>query len=414
MSERFHLSNKMNNIPEALSIYMNQIVYSEKRKGIDIITLSLGEAFFEIPELPFSEIDFVKGYHYSDSMGIPQLRTKILQYYNTEYGAQLNNIEEILISSGSKAIIYMTMMCILEQGDEVLIHEPAWLSYQEQAKLAGAVPKFIPYNCPMNMFSNYITERTKLLVLNNPNNPAGWVYTKEQLQNIYNICREKGVYILIDEAYSDFIGKGESFTSMAAIAEDLEGVFIVNSLSKNMGMSGWRIGYVISHEKNIKTLLKLNQHIITCAPTVLQLYIAHYFDEIIAVTLPQVQEVVEKRNRILEYIDSIGLKHLNGASTFYIFLCVEELEIDTLDFCLFLLFKYGISTVPGGAYGQSTESFIRIGIGAEPEERIYYALDIIRMVLEEKMSDRRYVDEKLSRNGFYRFGEEKNDEGKDY
>ncbi len=411
MGNEFYLNKKISDIPEALSIYMNQLVYSEKRKGIDIITLSLGEAFFDIPEFPFSEIDFVKGYHYSDSMGLPELREKILQYYNKKYGACLQDIDKVMISSGSKAIIYMIMVCVLERGDEVLIHEPAWLSYQEQVKLADAVPQFIPYDCSVERFSDYFTDKTKLLVLNNPNNPAGWVYGREQLQYIYNICQEKGVFILIDEAYSDFIGKGDSFFSMTSIAENLEGVFIVNSLSKNMGMSGWRIGYVISHQRNINALLKLNQHIVTCAPTVLQLYIAHYFDKIIEITLPQVSESVRKRNRILEYIDSIGLKHLDGASTFYIFLDMEGLKVDTLDFCLFLLFKYGISTVPGGAYGQSTEKFIRIGIGAESEERIYYALDIIKMVFKENLANEDYVKEKLDSNGFHRFEKVENNRG---
>lgn len=414
MKKKFQLNSKMEDISEALSIYMNQIVYSEKRRGADIITLSLGEAFFDIPEFPFSEIDFVKGYHYSDSMGIPELREKIRLYYNQRYKAHLDNIEQIMVSSGSKAIIYMVMLCVLEQGDEVLIHEPAWLSYQEQARLAGAFSRFIPYDCPVKKFVDYMTDKTKLLVLNNPNNPAGWVYRQEQLKYLYDVCHEKGIYILIDEAYSDFIGAGVLFSSMAAIADDLEGVFIVNSLSKNMGMSGWRIGYVISNEKNIKTLLKPNQHIITCAPTVLQLYMAHYFEDIIAITMPQVQEVVRKRNRILKYMDSIGLKYLSGTSTFYIFLDIAKIEIDVFDFCLYLLFQYGISLVPGGAYGQSTEKFIRIGIGAESEKRICYALDKIRMVLDQGYIDREYVDEKLCEGGFYRFGKEINSEGRDY
>ena len=158
MKKKFQLNSKMEDISEALSIYMNQIVYSEKRRGADIITLSLGEAFFDIPEFPFSEIDFVKGYHYSDSMGIPELREKIRLYYNQRYKAHLDNIEQIMVSSGSKAIIYMVMLCVLEQGDEVLIHEPAWLSYQEQARLAGAFSRFIPYDCPVKKFVDYMTE----------------------------------------------------------------------------------------------------------------------------------------------------------------------------------------------------------------------------------------------------------------
>ena len=411
MCKEFQVSKRLENIPEALSIYMNQLVYSEKRKGIDIITLSLGEAFFDIPSYSFSGIDFVKGYHYSDSMGLPGLRKKIMEYYNENYNTYISNINEIMISSGSKVIIYMIMQSILNSGDEVLIHEPAWLSYQEQAKLVDATPKFIPYDCKVEDFSQYFTSKTKLLILNNPNNPAGVLYSEEQLKRIYNDCHGRGIYILMDEAYSDFIYGDERFCSLASVASDLEGVFIVNSLSKNMGMSGWRVGYVIAQQEKIKNLLILNQHMITCAPTVLQLYLEHYFDDIISVTLPQVKEVVEKRQRIVDYIHHLGMKCLDGTCTFYIFLHVDELQTSTLDFCLYLLFKYGISTVPGSAYGRSTNKFIRIGIGAEPEERIRYALGLINLVLRENLTDCGYVTRRLEKNGFHRF-EEENTNGK--
>lgn len=407
MNEKFQPSKKIEKIPEALSIYINQLVYAEKRKGIDITVLSLGEAFFDIPQYSFDEIDFVKGYHYSESMGLPELREKILSYYNVHYHAKITDIDNIMISSGSKAVIYMVMASVINPGDEVLIHEPAWLSYQEQARLADAVPKFIPYDCDTENFPDYFTDKTKLLILNNPNNPAGWVYDEHQLKKLYDKCYERGIYIMVDEAYSDFCMEKDSFCSLAKIAQNLKGIFIVNSLSKNMGMSGWRIGYVIAHKNRIKDILKLNQHLITCAPTILQLYLVRYFDEIINITLPQVREVVQKRERILNYIDRIGLKHLEGTSTFYIFLNVDELKTETLDFCLYLLFKYGIATVPGSAYGESTDKFIRIGIGAEPEERIFYALNTIKTVLYKNLTDTEYVNKKLYKNGFYRFGEER-------
>lgn len=397
------VSSKVANIPEALSIYINQIVYAERRKGIDIITMSLGEAFFEIPRFSFDEIDFVRGYHYSDSLGLPELRSQIVGYYNRRYHAEIPGIENVLISSGSKAIIYMLMLLLLNQGDEVLIHEPAWLSYQEQARLVGGIPRFIPYDCAPEKICDYINDKTKLLVLNNPNNPAGWIYDERILRDIYEKCKQSNVYILMDEAYSDFIGLDESFVSLSSIAKDLSGIFIVNSLSKNMGMSGWRIGYALAEQSMIMQLLKLNQHLMTCAPTVLQMYMARYFDDIINVTLPQVTEVVNKRRRMIEYLDSIGLRHLRGGSTFYIFIDVSELNVDTLDFCLFLLFKYGIATVPGGAYGVSTKNFIRTSIGVESEERLKKAFDIIKLVYEEKITDPVYVEKRLRSNGFYRF-----------
>ena len=399
----YQVSKKIQEIPEALSIYINQIVYSERRKGIDITTLSLGESYFDIPMQSFEEIDFVKGYHYSDSMGLPELRKQIINYYNKRYHTNLENINNILISSGSKPIIYMVMQSILNEGDEILIHEPAWLSYQEQAKLVGAVPGFIPYDCVINNFPQFFTEKTKLLILNNPNNPAGWVYTEEQLSFIYTECSKRGIYILMDEAYSDFVLDDNEFCSLAKIVPDLEGIFVVNSLSKNMGMSGWRVGYVIGEESRIRNILKLNQHLITCAPTILQMYLSKYFDDIINITLPQVKEVVKKRERIINYIEEIGLKYLKGSSTFYIFLEVKDIKEDVLDFCLYLLFKYGIATVPGSAYGKSTNKFIRIGIGAESEERIYYALDVIKLVIDQQLTDADYVKDKLKKNGFYRF-----------
>lgn len=207
----------------------------------------------------------------------------------------------------------------------------------------------------------------------------------------------------MDEAYSDFVLDDNEFCSLAKIVPDLEGIFVVNSLSKNMGMSGWRVGYVIGEESRIRNILKLNQHLITCAPTILQMYLSKYFDDIINITLPQVKEVVKKRERIINYIEEIGLKYLKGSSTFYIFLEVKDIKEDVLDFCLYLLFKYGIATVPGSAYGKSTNKFIRIGIGAESEERIYYALDVIKLVIDQQLTDVDYVKDKLKKNGFYRF-----------
>ncbi len=402
----FALSNRIKDIPEAMSIYMNQLVYSEKRKGLDVVTLSLGEAFFDIPEFPMDKIDFVKGYHYSDSQGIPELRKKILNYYRKNYHCLAEDPNQVLISSGSKAIIYLAMLAVCEKGDEVLIHEPAWLSYQEQAKLAGAEPVFIPYDVRPYDFPRYINGKTKLLILNNPNNPAGWIYSKEDLIYLYEECRKHNIFILADEAYSDFVLDHQEYTSLSSIADELDGVFVVNSLSKNMGMSCWRVGYVISSRKNIDTLLVLNQHIITCAPTVLQLYLAYYFDDIIAVTLPQVKATVEKRNRIEHYLDEIGLRYLKGNATFYIFIDVSGIHTDTLDFCLYLLFKHGIATVPGGAYGESTDRFIRIGIGAESEERLKEALNTIQMVLRNDLADKEYVLKKLKKNNYHRFGDD--------
>jgi aspartate aminotransferase/aminotransferase len=146
MSEaRPAFSRRAREIPPALSIYVNEIVYAQKRRGLDVTTLSLGEAYFDIPTFDFHKIDFVRGYHYSDSQGLPELRRRIAQYYEQEYACPIDADREVLITAGSKVAIYLAILATVDAGCEVLIHEPAWLSYQEHVRLVDAEPRFIPF-----------------------------------------------------------------------------------------------------------------------------------------------------------------------------------------------------------------------------------------------------------------------------
>lgn len=390
------ISDQVKNIPEALSVYMNNIVYKLKRDGMAIVTLSLGEAFFDVPFFGFDGLDITKGYHYSESLGIPELRDKIAKYYYSQYNAAVDSESEILISAGSKPLVYMALQSILNPGDEVLIHEPAWLSYPEQIKLANGIPRFIPYDCQVKDFTKYLSKKTRILILNNPNNPAGRVYSDEDLLMLYKEFRPRGIYIIVDEAYSDFLAH-EEFCSIVNVVPDKDGIIVVNSLSKNLGMSGWRVGYVISTPEIIYNILKLNQHLITCASTILLMYLAKYFDSILEHTLPQAKAVTTKRNEIESYVRSIGLETLGGSSTFYMFVNIGGYNFSSLDLSLYLLFKYHIAVVPGSAYGKSTERFIRIGVGVETNEVIMRAIDRIKDVIENQEYDDVFVESELKR-----------------
>ena len=396
------ISERVRDIPPALSIYINQLVYDRRRRGEPVVVLSLGEAFFSIPLHDFGALNLEHCYHYSDSQGIPELRARIASYYGKHYGAPVDPQRELLITAGSKAAIFMAMQATLNPGDEVLIHEPAWLSYQEQARLVGATPCFIPFDAPVREFAAWMTPRTRMMIVNNPNNPAGRIYTGEELRELYEACRRQGAYLLADEAYSDFV-VDEPFVSLARVAPEKVGAIVVNSLSKNMGLSGWRVGYTIAHPDLLRHLLKLNQHLITCAPSILLHYLARYFDDIIAVTLPQVRQVVEKRRRIAHRLDDLGLRRLGGESTFYFFVSIDEFPGSDMEFALSLLLDHGIAVVPGSAYGESTSRFVRLSIGTEPEDRIGAALETIRDLTRARSFDSAGLRARMEHAGMAEF-----------
>ncbi len=390
------LNKSVLNIPEALSIFINQIVYNKKAKGEKVYTYSLGEAFFDIPRFEISDERFQKGYHYSSSLGQPVLRKKIADFYSKNYDVSVNFQDEVLISAGSKIIIFMIMQTILTSGDEVLIPEPAWLSYKEQVKLAGGVHTPVPYTKTIEEWEKYITPRTKMIIINNPNNPSGQLYTKQELEYLLSLAEKYNLFVLSDEAYSDFLSSKNKFTSFANIDKTKEHSVVVNSLSKNMGMSGWRVGYAIAHQNVIKQLLKINQHLITCAPTVLQDYMADHFEELLSYTMPQAINMAEKREQVQSILDKIGIKSLNGVGTFYFLLDVSDFKGTTDELVYDLLLNHNISTVSGIAYGDSIKDFIRFGIGIENLDDIEESLKKIKSFLDLPNYDNTKIRQQLS------------------
>lgn len=374
-------SKIVNNSIEALSISYNTKVYEKQRKGEDVVVLSLGEAFFNIPLFSFEKLPHPKIYHYSHSRGIPELRQKISKYFFEMYDVSFDYETEIILTAGSKIAIHMSLMSILNPKDEVIIHEPAWVSYPEQIKLCQGVPVHVPYYKSVYDFENYITKKTKMVIINNPNNPTGKVYTLDELTFLHNLAKKYKLIVLSDEAYSDFVLNRDDFISFANLDTKKEHSVIVNSISKNFGISGWRIGYVITNAKLTNQLLKLNQHLITCPATILEYYVAKYFDDIINITKPQIIELVKKRQEVIKYMDSISLKYLPGNTTFYIFTSIADSKLSSNEFCSHLLQNYHVSTVPGIGYGKSCDDFIRVSVGSENIDRIKKGLRSIKELI---------------------------------
>jgi aspartate aminotransferase/aminotransferase len=376
-------SKIVTNVVEANSIRYNNMVYEMKQRGEDIIVLSLGEAFFNIPLFSFDDLPFPDIYHYSHSRGIIELRNNISKYFNDEYGFSFNPESEIIVTAGSKIAIHMSLMAILNPNDEVLIFEPCWVSYTEQVKLCYGKPITIQKNEIIFNIEKYITKKTKCIIINNPNNPTGKIYSKSEVEFLLNIAIKYDIYILSDEAYSDFIPDDVKFISLGKISSNLQNSIVCNSISKNYGISGWRLGYVITNSKLINEILKINQHLITCPATILEHYISKHFFEIIKITKPQIKKVVEQRKKVAEYMNNIGLSFMDGSAAWYFFVSIKPSQLSSNEFCTRLLLEYHISAVPGIGYGVSCDKDIRIAIGTESWERIVKGLLVIKNLIDK-------------------------------
>ncbi len=368
---------------QAMSIKYNNMVYEMKRRGEDVTVLSLGEAFFDIPLFDFKDLPFPQIYHYSHSRGVPELREKLARYFLDHYEVHFDPEREIIITAGSKIAIHMALMAVLNPGDEALIHEPAWVSYPEQVKLCYGVPVMVPHYAEVLDFEKYITNRTKVIIINNPNNPRGNVFTLEELSHLYKLAEKYNLFVLSDEAYSDFLLEEERFISIGNLDREKRRLILCNSMSKNYGMSGWRVGYVITNADMIDQILKINQHLVTCPATILEYYLARHFDEIIRITKPQIADVVKRRQAVGRYMDRIGLRYLPGTATFYFFVSIAPSRLGSEEFCTRLLQEHHICVVPGLGYGPSCDAFVRVSIGTESMERIERGLDTLKLLIEK-------------------------------
>lgn len=376
-----NLSTNVDAVVEAVSIKYNNLVYEMKSAGEDVIVLSLGEAFFDLPRCDFESLPYPDIYHYSHSRGMPSLREKIAGYYQFHYDVRIDSAAEILITAGSKIGVYYALQATINPGDEVLIVEPFWVSYSEQVKLVGGIPRYIPLGTRISDFEGYVTDKTKCLIVNNPQNPSGRNLCHEEVESLVNLSRKHGFFIIADEAYSDFL-LDEKFTSFGVLDPAFERTIIVNSISKNFGISGWRIGYLISNSRVVYGALKLNQHMMTCAPTPLLMFLDKNFDNIIRQTRPQIESLIMMRRRVRGFIDELGLKVEPGTATFYFFVDISGSKLGSVAFCDRLLSEYLVSAVPGIGYGLSCDRYIRISFGTEPDDRVYAGLQRIRALTE--------------------------------
>ncbi len=357
------------------------------KKFDDVIDLSLGD-----PDLTTHDIiidssmkDAKLGHtKYTDFRGDPELRAEILKFYKEEYNLSFKD-EEIFIAASGCLGMYLALEAILDDGDEVIIQAPYFTPYPQQVELARGIP--IPLNTyesedfqiNIERLESLITERTKALIINSPSNPTGNTLSMKTLEGISNIAIKYDLLVISDDIYTSFSFK-EPFVPIASIDGMKERTIIINSFSKNFTMTGWRIGNIIAPDFIIKTIQQINENVVFTAPSISQrgaIYALRNRETV------QPDMISEYKNRVYyaaERINKIpNMSVLDPKGTFYLFVNIKKTGLNSIDASDAILKEAHVLTIPGIAFGECGEGYVRIActVGIE---RLKEAFDRIEKI----------------------------------
>ena len=383
---------------EKLSQRSQRIGYSPIRSMVakasqmeDVISFALGEPDFDTPQNIVNagmEALAAGKTHYAPNKGIYELRKAISDDYlrrNMHYDCE----EEVMVTSGGIEALFLVMSAVLNPGDEVIISNPYWSNHIEQIKYHDAVPVQVPvYEKDGFMFDpenlrRAITDKTKLLLLNSPSNPTGGVAGRKTLEAIAEIAIEEDILVISDDAYEKLVYSDEPLCHIASLPGMKERTFITNTFSKTYAMTGWRVGYACGPAEVIRTMVKLQENVVSCINTFAQYGAA----EALNGSQQSVRDMVEcyKRRRKLlidglNAIDRISCIEPMGA--FYAFANISGTGLSSVEFADRLLDSKGVVVVPGSGFGSAGEGFIRVSY-ATSEEKIREGLRRIKAFVDE-------------------------------
>ena len=335
----------------------------------DVVSLGVGEPDFDTPWAVRDEGIYTleKGKtFYTSNSGLKELREEIVNFQMKRLGVRYDPIHECLVTVGGSEAIDLAFRAICDPGDEILIPEPSYVSYTPCAILADAVPVPIPLKAENDFrltpeeLEEHITDKTKILVLPFPNNPTGAVMTREDLERIAKICIERNLFVVTDEIYSELTYTGEDHASIVQFPHMQERTVLINGFSKAFAMTGWRLGYCCGPQEIISLMTKIHQFAIMCAPTNSQ-YAAVVALRDCYAEVEKMREAYNQRRRfLLHAFEQIGLPCFEPFGAFYVFPCSKEFRMTSEELATRLLEEERVAVVPGDAFGESGEGYIRI------------------------------------------------------
>lgn len=360
----YDLSKKIINIkPSGIRRFFDLVAEMD-----DVVSLGVGEPDFDTPyhirDYGIYALEKGKTFYTSNS-GLKELRQEISKYLNRKYNLDYDPLSEILVTVGGSEAIDIGLRAILNEGDEVIIPEPSYVSYKPCTILAGGVPVTIDLKNENNFrltkkeLEEKITSKTKVLILPFPNNPTGAIMEEEDLLEIAEVVKEKNIIVMTDEIYSELTYKNKHF-SIAAIPGMKERTIYINGFSKAFAMTGWRLGYVCAPKPIIEQMTKIHQYAIMCAPTTSQ-YAAVEALRNGEEDVVKMRESYDRRRKfLLESFKEMDIDCFEPYGAFYVFPSIKKYGMSSDDFATTLLKEERLAVVPGTAFGDSGEGFIRI------------------------------------------------------
>ncbi|MBP3240117.1 MAG: aminotransferase class I/II-fold pyridoxal phosphate-dependent enzyme [Oribacterium sp.] len=334
----------------------------------DAISLGVGEPDFDTPwhirEEGIHSLERGRTF-YTSNAGLKELRQEITKYIKRNYDVDYNPLTEVMVTVGGSEAIDLAMRVMLDPGDEVLIPQPSYVSYVPCAIMAGGVPVPVEleekdeFRLTPEKLKEKLTPKTKLLVLPFPNNPTGAIMEREDLEKLISIIEENDIYVLTDEIYSELSYKGKS-SSIIEFPGMRERTVYINGFSKAYAMTGWRLGYCCGPQLIMQQILKLHQFAIMCAPTTSQYAAVEALkngDEDIA----KMREAYDERRRYLvARLREMGMECFEPYGAFYVFPSIKNFGMSSEEFATKLLEEEKVAIVPGTAFGDCGEGFMRI------------------------------------------------------
>ncbi len=335
----------------------------------DVISLGVGEPDFDTPWHIRDEgiYSLERGRtFYTSNAGLKELRMEICNYMDRKLSVHYHYNDEVLITVGGSEAIDLALRAMLNPGEEVLIPQPCFVSYEPCTILAGGIPVIIElkekneFRLTAEELLNAVTEKTKVLVLPFPNNPTGAILERKDLEEIAKIVEEKDLFVISDEIYSELFYHDDKYVSIVNMPGMKERTILINGFSKSYAMTGWRLGYACGPKDIIKQMTKIHQFAIMCAPTTSQ-YAAI---EALKNGDDDVEEMRKEYNRRRRYLlyafNEMGLPCFEPYGAFYVFPCIKQFGVTSDEFATRFLKEEKVAVVPGTAFGDCGEGYLRI------------------------------------------------------